>query len=48
MSGRSNIIYWLERRGLEATEERVERILARAKSGSTVLTEEEVSEALKS
>jgi 2-isopropylmalate synthase len=46
MSGRSNVIYWLERRGLEATEERVERILARAKSGSTVLTEEEVSEAL--
>ena len=42
MSGRSNIVYWLERRGLEATDERVERILAMAKDASTVLTEAEV------
>jgi isopropylmalate/homocitrate/citramalate synthase len=42
MSGRSNVIYWLEKRGLEATDERVDRIYAKAKASSTVLTEEEV------
>ena len=26
MSGKSNVIYWLERRGIEATDERVDRI----------------------
>ncbi len=42
MSGRSNVIYWLERRGLEAADERVDRIFAKAKSASTVLTEQEI------
>lgn len=42
MSGKSNVIYWLERRGLEATEARVERIFAAAKQASTVLTETEI------
>jgi 2-isopropylmalate synthase len=42
MSGRSNIIYWLEKRGLEATDERVDRIYANAKASATVLTDEEV------
>jgi 2-isopropylmalate synthase len=42
MSGRSNVIYWLERRGLDASDERVDRIFARAKSASTVLTEAEI------
>ena len=42
MSGRSNIIYWLEKRGIEATDERVDRIYAKAKASATVLTEEEV------
>lgn len=42
MSGRSNIVYWLERRGLEATDERVNRIFAKAKRASTVLTDAEV------
>jgi 2-isopropylmalate synthase len=42
MSGRSNVIYWLERRGLEATEERVDRIFAAAKAARTVLTEEDI------
>jgi 2-isopropylmalate synthase len=46
MSGRSNVIYWLERRGLEATEERVDRILAKAKEASTVLTEDEIGRLL--
>jgi 2-isopropylmalate synthase len=42
LSGKSNVIYWLERRGIEATEERVDRIFARAKAASGVLTEEEI------
>ena len=42
MSGKSNVIYWLEKRGLEASDERVERILARAKQSGSVLSEEEV------
>jgi len=46
MSGRSNIIYWLEKRGLEATEERVDRIYAKAKASPTVLTDAEVREAV--
>jgi 2-isopropylmalate synthase len=42
MSGRSNIIYWLEKRGLDATDERVDRIYAKAKASATVLTDDEV------
>ena len=42
MSGKSNVIYWLESRGLEATDERVTRIYEHAKKSSAVLEEEEV------
>src|SRR3712207_6732212 len=42
MSGKSNVIYWLESRNIEATEERVARIFERAKSASAVLDEDEV------
>jgi 2-isopropylmalate synthase len=42
MSGKSNVTYWLERRGIVATEERVERIFAAAKGASTVLSEGEI------
>jgi 2-isopropylmalate synthase len=42
MSGKSNVIYWLEKRGLEASEERVNRIYDRAKQSSSVLREEEI------
>jgi 2-isopropylmalate synthase len=42
MSGRSNVVYWLEKRGLAATEEVVDRILLKAKGSSTVLTEAEI------
>jgi isopropylmalate/homocitrate/citramalate synthase len=42
MSGRSNVVYWLEHRGLAATEGTVESIFAAAKSATRVLTEEEV------
>jgi len=42
MSGKSNVIFWLEQRGIEPEGELVERILNKAKSSSLVLREEEV------
>lgn len=42
MSGRSNVHFWLERRGIPATEETVERIYARAKASDHTLTDAEI------
>jgi isopropylmalate/homocitrate/citramalate synthase len=42
MSGRSNVIFWLESRGLPATEEIVDRIFAAAKASNRTLTHEQV------
>lgn len=42
MSGRSNVTYWLEKRGLPATDAVVDRILAAAKQSARVLTEEQI------
>ena len=42
MSGKSNVVFWLERRGIPADEELVERIFRRAKASPTVLTEHEI------
>ena len=42
MSGKSNVVFWLERRGLPATDEIVERIFGKAKASPTVLTEAEI------
>lgn len=42
MSGKSNVIFWLERHGIEPSEECVERIFNHAKQGQRVLTDEEV------
>jgi 2-isopropylmalate synthase len=42
MSGKSNVIYWLEKRGIEPTEERVNRVYDRAKHASAVLEEKEI------
>jgi len=42
MSGKSNVIYWLEKRGHVPTDALVERIFKRAKASATVLTEEEI------
>jgi 2-isopropylmalate synthase len=42
LSGKSNVIYWLEKRGIEATNERVELIFAAAKKAQAVLTEAEI------
>jgi 2-isopropylmalate synthase len=42
MSGRSNVLFWLEKRGLPATEEVVDRIFVKAKRSACVLTEQEI------
>jgi 2-isopropylmalate synthase len=42
MSGKSNVIYWLEKRGLTVTDDQVERILSAAKRSDRLLTEEEI------
>ena len=42
MSGKSNVVYWLERRGLAATEDTVTRIYERAKQAHAVLADDEI------
>ena len=44
MSGKSNVIFWLEQRGIAPADELVEKILARAKQSDRVLTESEIME----
>lgn len=44
MSGKSNVIYWLERNHIQATDEIIERIYARAKSSIQTLSEAEIRE----
>ena len=46
MSGKSNILFWLERHGVPATDEIVERIYQRAKASNHTLTEPEIRECL--
>jgi isopropylmalate/homocitrate/citramalate synthase len=46
MSGKSNVIFWLENRGIQATEERVTAIYNKAKQSDRLLTTEEVLEAI--
>ncbi len=42
MSGKSNVVYWLESRGVEPTEQRVERIFSAAKGASRLLDDAEI------
>ena len=42
MSGRSNVIFWLESRGLPATDDIVDRIFAAAKSSNRTLTHDQI------
>ena len=42
MSGKSNVIFWLERRGITPSDELVDRIVLRAKASDRCLTEEEI------
>jgi len=46
MSGKSNVLFWLERRGIPASDELVERIYQRAKASDHTLSEAEVVECL--
>jgi isopropylmalate/homocitrate/citramalate synthase len=46
MSGKSNVQFWLERRGIQADDELVDRIFAKAKASDCVLTEEDIRQEL--
>ena len=46
MSGKSNVVFWLEKRGLPATDEIVDRIFARAKGSTRTLTEHEIRQVI--
>ena len=46
-SGESNVVYWLRKRGYEPTAELVSRVLAAAKRGNRVLTDEEIIQVIK-
>jgi 2-isopropylmalate synthase len=42
LSGKSNVLYWLEKRGIPATDELVDRIFNAAKQSERILTEQEI------
>ncbi|MGA3052738.1 MAG: hypothetical protein ABSD63_00885 [Candidatus Korobacteraceae bacterium] len=44
MSGKSNVVFWLERHGLAASDELVDRIYQRAKNSDRMLTDPEIME----
>jgi 2-isopropylmalate synthase len=46
MSGKSNVVFWLEKRGLPTDDTTVERIFARAKASTCVLSEDEIRSVL--
>ena len=46
MSGESNVIFWLQSRGIEPTPERVKTVFELAKSVDRVLSDEEIQSAL--
>jgi 2-isopropylmalate synthase len=48
MSGKSNILFWLERRGITPSDGVVERIYQRAKSSNHTLSEAEILECVHS
>jgi isopropylmalate/homocitrate/citramalate synthase len=48
MSGKSNVLFWLERRGFHPHEEVVDRIYQRAKASDHTLTEAEILECVQS
>ena len=47
LSGRSNVIYWLEKRGIPAPDEIVDRIFASAKQAERVMTDAEILAVIK-
>ncbi len=42
MSGKSNVVFWLERHGIPCSDATVDRVFAKAKSSTKVLTEAEI------
>jgi len=46
MSGKSNVLFWLERHGVPATDEVVDRIYKRAKASNHTLSEAEIRQCL--
>jgi 2-isopropylmalate synthase len=42
MSGRSNVVFWLEKRGLPSTDEIVDRIFSAAKASNRTLTRDQI------
>ena len=46
MSGKSNVVYWLESRGLPATDDVVDRIFSAAKASNRTLTSEQIQKIL--
>jgi 2-isopropylmalate synthase len=42
MSGKSNVIFWLEKRGITPTDQVVDRVFQAAKASPTTLTEDEI------
>lgn len=46
MSGKSNVLFWLERRGISASDDVVDRIYQRAKSSDHTLSEAEIRECI--
>jgi len=46
MSGKSNILFWLERHNIPISEDLVERVYRRAKSSDHTLSEAEIRECL--
>jgi len=42
MSGMSNVVYWMRRRGIDPTQQRVQRVFEAAKQADHVLSDEEI------
>jgi hypothetical protein len=42
MSGKSNVVFWMERHGIAPDDYVVERVFRRAKASRTVLTEAQI------
>ena len=48
LSGRSNVLLWLQKRGLQATDAAIDRVFAAAKESDSVLSEAAIRELLRS
>ena len=42
LSGRSNVVFWLESRGIPANDEVIDRVFAAAKASRRILTHEQI------